>query len=69
MNNVLIIGGSYFAGRILVEELQKGFYYGEKILRPARVKIARKKAAPEPPAAEETAEAEQSGADQEQEEK
>ena len=30
------------------EELQKGFYYGEKILRPARVKIARKKAEPAP---------------------
>jgi len=38
---------------LVVEELQKGFYYGEKILRPARVKIARKKAAPEPPPAEE----------------
>jgi molecular chaperone GrpE len=35
---------------LVVEELQKGFYYGEKILRPARVKIARKKAAPAPQA-------------------
>ncbi len=33
---------------LVTEELQKGFYYGEKILRPARVKIAKKKAAPEP---------------------
>lgn len=33
----------------VVEELQKGFYYGDKILRPARVKIAKKKAAPESP--------------------
>lgn len=34
---------------LVVEELQKGFYYGEKILRPARVKIAKKKAEPVPP--------------------
>jgi molecular chaperone GrpE len=34
---------------LVVEELQKGFYYGEKILRPARVKIAKKKAEPAPP--------------------
>ena len=35
---------------LVTEELQKGFYYGEKILRPARVKIAKKKAitAPQP---------------------
>ena len=33
---------------LVTEELQKGFYYGEKILRPARVKIARKKAEPAP---------------------
>lgn len=32
----------------VVEELQKGFWYGEKILRPARVKIAKKKAEPAP---------------------
>jgi molecular chaperone GrpE (heat shock protein) len=32
----------------VVEELQKGFWYGDKILRPARVKIARKKPAPAP---------------------
>jgi len=32
----------------VVEELQKGFFYGDKILRPARVKIAKKKACPEP---------------------
>ncbi|OIO03552.1 MAG: nucleotide exchange factor GrpE [Elusimicrobia bacterium CG_4_10_14_0_2_um_filter_56_8] len=64
-----VVDGTEENDGLVVEELQKGFYYGEKILRPARVKIARKKAAPEPPAAEETAEAEQSGADQEQEEK
>ena len=40
-------------GRV-VEELQRGFYYGDKILRPSRVKIAKKKAAAEPaPACEE----------------
>lgn len=33
---------------LVTEELQKGFYYGEKILRPARVKIAKKKAEPAP---------------------
>ena len=33
---------------LVVEELQKGFFYGDKILRPARVKIAKKKAAPAP---------------------
>jgi molecular chaperone GrpE len=33
---------------MVTEELQKGFYYGDKILRPARVKIARKKPAPAP---------------------
>jgi len=30
---------------LVTEELQKGFWYGDKILRPARVKIAKKKAA------------------------
>ena len=33
---------------LVTEELQKGFYYGDKILRPARVKIAKKKAEPAP---------------------
>ena len=33
---------------LVIEELQKGFYYGDKILRPARVKIAKKKAEPAP---------------------
>ena len=37
---------------LVTEELQKGFYYGDKILRPARVKIAKKKAAPAPQAEE-----------------
>ncbi|OGR76476.1 MAG: nucleotide exchange factor GrpE [Elusimicrobia bacterium GWC2_64_44] len=35
---------------LVTEELQKGFWYGDKILRPARVKIAKKKAAPAPAA-------------------
>lgn len=30
---------------LVTEEFQKGFFYGDKILRPARVKIAKKKAA------------------------
>ncbi len=34
---------------LVTEELQKGFWYGDKILRPARVKIAKKPAAQEPP--------------------
>jgi len=48
-----IVDGTEENDGFVVEELQKGFYYGEKILRPARVKIAKKKAAPEPPPAEE----------------
>lgn len=40
----------------VTEELQKGFWYGDKILRPARVKIAKKKAAPAPQPAEGPAE-------------
>ena len=40
---------------LVTEELQKGFWYGDKILRPARVKIARKKPAP-PPAEQRPAE-------------
>jgi molecular chaperone GrpE len=39
---------------LVVDELQKGFYYGDKVLRPARVRIGRKKAEAAPPA-EETA--------------
>jgi molecular chaperone GrpE len=36
-------------GRV-VDELQKGFYYGDKVLRPARVRIGKCKAqAPRPP--------------------
>ena len=43
---------------LVTEELQKGFWYGDKILRPARVKIARKPAAPaaQAPKAEESGE-------------
>ena len=48
-----VVEGTEENDGFVVEELQKGFYYGEKILRPARVKIARKKAAQEPPPAEE----------------
>ncbi|OGS06810.1 MAG: nucleotide exchange factor GrpE [Elusimicrobia bacterium RIFOXYA12_FULL_51_18] len=40
---------------LVTAEFQKGFYYGDKILRPAKVKIAKVKApAPEAPAAEKT---------------
>lgn len=35
---------------LVVDELQKGFYYGEKVLRPARVRIGRKKAEVKPEA-------------------
>ena len=48
-----VVDGTDENDGLVVEELQKGFYYGDKILRPARVKIAKKKAAPEPPPAEE----------------
>ena len=48
-----VVEGTEENDGLVTEELQKGFYYGDKILRPARVKIARKKAAPEPPPAEE----------------
>lgn len=55
-----VVDGNDENDGLVTEELQKGFYYGEKILRPARVKIAKKKAAPELPAqakpAEETGE-------------
>ena len=43
-----IVDGTDENDGLVVEELQKGFYLGEKILRPARVKIARKKAEPKP---------------------
>ncbi|OGR67357.1 MAG: nucleotide exchange factor GrpE [Elusimicrobia bacterium GWC2_61_19] len=55
-----VVDGGEENDGLVVEELQKGFYYGDKILRPARVKIARKKAA-EPPAAEEKPAADESG--------
>ncbi|MBI4351856.1 MAG: nucleotide exchange factor GrpE [Elusimicrobia bacterium] len=44
-----VVEGTEENDGLVVEELQRGFYYGDKILRPARVKIARKKAAAEPP--------------------
>ncbi|MCX5786711.1 MAG: nucleotide exchange factor GrpE [Elusimicrobia bacterium] len=48
-----VVDGDESNDGLVTEELQKGFYYGDKVLRPARVKIARKKA---PPPAEETGE-------------
>jgi len=50
-----VVDGSAENDGLVVEELQKGFYYGDKILRPARVKIAKLKAAPELPAEEKAA--------------
>ncbi|HAT73033.1 MAG TPA: nucleotide exchange factor GrpE [Elusimicrobia bacterium] len=44
-----VVDGTDENDGFVVEELQRGFYYGEKILRPARVKIARKKTAEPPP--------------------
>lgn len=43
-----VVEGTEENDGFVVEELQKGFYYGEKILRPARVKIAKKAAVPAP---------------------
>ncbi|MCX5791710.1 MAG: nucleotide exchange factor GrpE [Elusimicrobia bacterium] len=52
-----VVDGDDSNDGMVVEELQRGFYFCDKILRPARVKIAKKKApacAPAPePAAEE----------------
>ena len=50
-----VVDGDDSNDGLVTEELQKGFFYGDKILRPARVKIAKKKAAPkaEKPAQEE----------------
>lgn len=45
---------------LVTAEFQKGFYYGDKVLRPARVKIAKKKApVPEAPAGGELKKGEQ----------
>jgi molecular chaperone GrpE len=57
-----VVEGNEENDGLVTEELQKGFFYGDKILRPARVKIAKKAAAPAPqaeekPAAEKPAEA------------
>lgn len=46
---------------LVTEEFQKGFYYGDKILRPAKVKIAKKKAAAPAEGAEEGEKEEGSG--------
>lgn len=43
---------------LVTGEFQKGFYYGDKILRPATVKIAKKRAAAPAPPAEEAKEGE-----------
>jgi len=51
-----VVDGTDENDGLVVEELQKGFHYGDKILRPARVKIAKKKPVPEPPAEEKPAE-------------
>ena len=48
-----VVDGDDSNDGLVTEELQKGFYYGDKVLRPAKVKIAKKKA---PPPAEETGE-------------
>ena len=46
---------------LVTEEFQKGFYYGDKILRPAKVKIAKMKAAAPEAAAGETGDAKKEG--------
>lgn len=43
-----VVDGTDENDGLVTEELQKGFWYNDKILRPARVKIAKKKAAPAP---------------------
>ncbi len=53
-----VVDGTDENDGLVVEELQKGFFLGDKILRPARVRIAKKKAvagpqAPEPAGEEE----------------
>ena len=39
-----VVDGDDTNDGLVTEELQKGFYYGDNVLRPARVKIAKKKA-------------------------
>lgn len=51
-----VVEGTEENDGLVTEELQKGFWYNDKILRPARVKIAKKKAAPEPQPEEKPAE-------------
>lgn len=41
-----VVDGDDTNDGLVTEELQKGFYYGDNVLRPARVKIAKKKAPP-----------------------
>ena len=38
-----VVEGDESNDGLVTEELQKGYYYGDKVLRPARVKIAKKK--------------------------
>lgn len=58
-----VVDGDDSNDGLVVEELQKGFFYGDKILRPARVKIAKKKAAPAPQPEEKPAQQEENGED------
>ena len=51
-----VVDGTDENDGLVTDELQKGFWYGDKILRPARVRIAKKKAAPAPQPAEGPAE-------------
>lgn len=49
-----VVDGDEANDGLVAEELQKGFYYRDKILRPARVKIVKKKAPVGPEAEEKT---------------
>jgi molecular chaperone GrpE len=51
-----VVDGTDENDGLVLEEFQKGFYYGDKILRPARVKIAKKKPEPAPQPEEKPAE-------------
>ncbi len=60
-----IIDGDESNDGLVVEELQKGFYLGDKILRTAKVKIARRKAEPAKPADNSSVEQSQEPTDKE----
>lgn len=51
-----VVDGNDENDGLVTEELQKGFYYGDKVLRPSKVKIAKKKAVQAPPAGAKPAE-------------